>query len=268
MDRPKQLKDLVIKENIKIHAKEAPIYETIHPQLFNWYHNRKSWNDINCIFSKLGSKPELKVLDLGCGTGFLTLKVLTFLNTHVTAVDLSKEMIAELEKKVQFSYNGRLFLINSEALAFLKNNNVHYDVIMASAFLHHLVDLRELVDLALEKLKPQGMLYIASEPLKQSIDSRIKFMFHRWVRSLDLFIFNLRLKLLKIEIDITHEASMADYQTTLGGVDPLEVISYLKGKGDIVKFSKFATRVNGLLAFISDRIIGSENTFSIIFRKQ
>ncbi len=76
MDRPKQLKDLVIKENIKIHAKEAPIYETIHPQLFNWYHNRKSWNDINCIFSKLGSKPELKVLDLGCGTGFLTLKEL------------------------------------------------------------------------------------------------------------------------------------------------------------------------------------------------
>lgn len=267
MNDLRKLKDLVTKENIKIHAQEAPIYERIHPQVFNWYHNRKSWRDVRHIFDLIGSKGKVEALDLGCGTGFLTMKAISFKDLNITAVDLSKEMLSELERKIPAPSKESILLVNSEALDFMRDNEVQYDLIMASAFLHHLVDLKEFTDLALKRLKSGGVLYIAYEPLKQDIGSKFQFMLHRWVRILDEAIFNFRMKLSKVEVDESHENSIADYQTTLGGIDPLEVMKYLENSGKVMIFNKFAVRANGVLAFISDRIIRSENTFSIIFKK-
>jgi len=267
MNKVKQLRDIVIDQNIKIHAKEAPIYETIHPQIFNWYHNRKSWNDIKYIFNLLDSDEEIQALDLGCGTGFLTMKVLEWEKARITAVDLSKEMLSVLENKISSNQNKRISLINGEAVSFLQSNTILYDIIMTSALLHHLVDIKELLGLIVNKLKSGGILYIAYEPLKQQIDNKIRFIFHRMIRQLDVFLFNMRLKMLGITIEENHEKSMADYQTTMGGIDPIEVITYLKNDGVILKYDKFATRANGFLAFISDKIIKSQNTFSFIFKK-
>lgn len=267
MDKLKQLKDMVIEQNVKVHAEEAPIYETIHPQLFNWYHTKKSWSDITYIFNLLDSESETRVLDLGCGTGFLTMKAQKWPKPHITAVDLSAEMLSELRRKIVSSKKERIILINKEALTFLRSNTIQYDLIMTSAFLHHLVDFKESLEVVLTHLKPGGVLYIAYEPLKQHIDNRVRFMFHRAVRRLDVFIFNLRMKMLRIEIKESHEKGMADYQTILGGIDPVEVISYLESHGNILRFDKFATRASGFLAFVSNKIIKSPNTFSIIFRK-
>lgn len=262
-----RLKELVIEHNVKVHSQEARIYETIHPELFNWYHNQKRQKDIIHILNMLDFRPKIEVLDLGCGTGCLTLEVIKFPNTYIKAVDISKEMLAELERKTPLLYKNRIFLVHREALDFLINNNMQYDLIMVSAFLHHLVDLEEFINKAVNNLKTRGILYIAYEPLKQPIKNKMRFIFHRCVRGLDVFVFNLQMKLLKMEISDSHEKSLADYQTTLGGIDPLKIISYLDNKGNIVEFDKFATRSCGFLAFISDKIIKSQNTFSIIFRK-
>lgn len=267
MDASKNLKDLVIEQNIRIHAKEAPIYEIIHPQVFNWYHNRKSWQDLRYIFSLFTCESKIQVLDLGCGTGFLTLKIMSFAQAQVIALDLSKEMLDCLEAKVDSACKKRLSVINSEALAFLHNNNIQYDMITASAFFHHLVDLKEFIDCVLGHLRKRGILYLAYEPLKQPIKNKVRFILHRLIRRLDEFVFRARMKSLKINIGDCHQKSIADYQTTLGGINPLEIISYLKDKGSILKFDKFAVRANGFLAFISDKLIRSENTFSIIFQK-
>lgn len=267
MDELKQLKDTVIDQNIKVHAQEAAVYEKIHPQLFNWYHSRKSWRDMTYIFNLLNSEKDINVLDLGCGTGFLTMKALKWEKAVVTAVDLSKEMLSVLEGKITPDQRGRISLVNQEALLFLKSNTVKYDLIMTSALLHHLVDVRELLELAVKNLKYREILYVAYEPLKQPINNKLRFMLHRIIRKLDIFIFGIHMKILGIVIEKEHEKSLADYQTTMGGVDPVEIISYLENNGTIVKFDRFATRANGLLAFIADRIIRSQNTFSVIFKK-
>lgn len=267
MNDPKKLKEIVIAENIKVHSKEAPIYEIIHPQLFNWYHTKKSWGDINFIFKTLGSRQGLKVLDLGCGTGFLTTKLLTWPKVEITAVDLSKEMLFQLEKKLSRLHQDNITLINKEAVAFLRLNGNQYDLITASAFLHHLADFEDLLDVAIKRLKSGGVFYIAYEPLKQDIDSKVQFMFHRIIRTLDVSLFNMRMKKLGVEVDDSHEKSIADYQTTLGGIDPNEIISYLKGKGDVLRLDKFATRAYWIFALIADKLVRSQNTFSIIFRK-
>lgn len=268
MDESKKLKELVIEENVKVHREEASVYEKIHPQLFNWYHNAKSWNDINFLFSLMDLRTGLRVLDLGCGTGFLTTKMLQKKNADIIAVDLSKDMLMQLEKKLSsFPQGGRVALINKEATAFLQGDNTRYDLITASAFLHHLTDIKELLDLIIKNLKPSGLFYIAYEPLKQPIDSKLQFALHRFFRTLDVAFFNVYLKMLGLKIDVSHEKSIADYQTTLGGVDPVAIIGHLKGKGEILRFDKFATRAFGIFAFILDKMVKSQNTFSIIFRK-
>ncbi|MBI4619834.1 MAG: class I SAM-dependent methyltransferase [Desulfobacterales bacterium] len=267
MDESKKLKELVIEENVKVHREEASVYEKIHPQLFNWYHNAKSWDDINFLFDLMDSRTDLRVLDLGCGTGFLTTKMLQKQKADIIAVDLSKDMLMQLEKKLSSFPQGRVALINKEATAFLQGDNTRYDLITASAFLHHLTDIKELLDLAIKNLKPNGLFYIAYEPLKQPIDSRLKFALHRFFRTLDVVFFNAYLKMSGLKIGVSYEKSIADYQTTLGGVDPLAIIGHLEGKGEILRFDKFATRAFGIFAFILDKMVESQNTFSIIFRK-
>lgn len=267
MDKTQTLKEKVLEQNIKVHAEEARVYERLHPQLFNWYHRKKSQNDIGFILASFDTKLDIEVLDLGCGTGFLTTKIMRSPKVRATAVDLSPEMLSELEKKIEPLWIGRISLINKEAMEFLRSDRARYDIIMASAFFHHVVDFKEFFDVILARLKPGGLFYIAYEPLKQSIDSKVKFILHRCIRALDMAIFKFRLKMEGITLDHSHERSMADYQTILGGIDPVDVIGYLKKHGDIVKFDKFSTRANGVLAFISDKIIRSQNTFSITFRK-
>lgn len=270
MNKLQEIKDIVIDKNIKVHAKEAPVYEIIHPQLFNWYHNKKSWNDLKFIFSNLIDTGEkIRILDLGCGTGFLTLKAMKWEETAITAVDLSKEMLSVLEKKIVSPQKDSIIFVNKEAVSFLQSNTIGYDLIMTSALLHHLVDLEELLDLSIENLKAGGILYIAYEPLKQDIiDDKIRFFFHRMIRMIDMFIFTMHMKLFGITIEEEHENSMADYQTTKGGIDAVEIMTYLGDKGTILKYDKFATRAYGILAFIADKIIRSQNTFSLIFMKK
>lgn len=264
----KQLKDEVAEHNILVHAREAPVYEVLHPQLFNWYHIRKSFHDFVCIFNHFVPEKKLRVLDLGCGTGFLTMKAFSWENVQITAVDLSKEMLSVLENKLTLPQKEKILLVNREAVSFLQCNTVKYDLIMTSALLHHIVDFRELVGLAVNSLKKDGILYIAFEPLRQHIEDKVKFLFHRAVRRLDMLIFSIRMKIRGINIDAFHEKGMADYQTLIGGgIDPNEIISCLGNNGTIIRLDKFAARGSGILAFIADRVVKSQNSFSIIFRK-
>ncbi len=267
MEKIKALKEQVIEQNIKVHAREAPVYELLHPQVFNWYHNRKSRKDLRYIYNLVKSNSLVETLDIGCGTGFLTHKIITFNNFRVTAVDLSDAMLKELEDKVNPSCKDKLSLVHSEALAFLRDNSREYDLITTSALLHHLVDIDEFFGLALKRLKPGGILYVAYEPLKQAVTSKVRFMIHGWIRALDAAMFNLGLKFRKVSLSESHERSLADYQTMLGGIDPLKIISDLQSKGEVLRFDKFAVRANGFLAFISDKLVRSENTFSFIFKK-
>ncbi|MEI7752092.1 MAG: class I SAM-dependent methyltransferase [Candidatus Omnitrophota bacterium] len=269
MNNGEQIKAQVLEHNIRVHRAEAAVYEAIHPQVFNWYHVRKARRDLRYIegFLPVG-KDCFRVLDLGCGTGFLTIPAMALPFAKITAVDLSPEMLAQLEAKLSPESHERISLVVREALDFLKTTTDRYDLIMTSAVLHHLYDFEEFLKLALARLNDGGIFYIAYEPLKQAIGSRFRFFLHRLIRFLDRTILFLRLKFSGRKIDSEHENSLADYQTTLGGIDPEAVLKILRGNEQVLKLDKFATRASGFLAFISDRVIQSQNTFSVIFRKK
>ena len=104
------------------------------------------------------------VLDLGCGAGNFTLRVLQEvrgLNCHL--VDLSSPMLARAEERVRQSGPASLVTHQSDlrTLSFADNS---FDVILAGAVLHHLrdeEDWRSAFTRFHGWLKPGGRIYVA-----------------------------------------------------------------------------------------------------------
>jgi ubiquinone/menaquinone biosynthesis C-methylase UbiE len=215
--------------------------------LYNAYYQHKLNRDIRFIVEQ-GNNNKTKILDLGCGTGLLSLPFLKR-DCHVIAVDISAEMLDILMKDVPVDKIDNIKIIKSEAMKYVQDslsNDTKYDAVVISALLHHLVDYNEFIKNAGKLVRAGGILYIAFEPLKQEIKSKIKYTWHKIIRNMDEYFFRLNLR--------------------IKGVEPNSVINSVDGF-EIIHLDKFCVRRSSLFAFISDAIIGSENAFSIIARR-
>src|SRR5690606_3517184 len=116
------------------------------------------------IDSILAHSPDLKtVLDVGCGAGNYTLKLLSRkAPLDCTLLDLSEPMLNRAKKRIEAVNTGAITLVQDDIrTADLPEN--HYCTIMAAAVLHHLRDDSdwEAVFAKLYRLlKPGGSLWI------------------------------------------------------------------------------------------------------------
>ena len=85
--------------------------------------------------------PDAKeLLDIGCGAGNYTLKMLTKINDlNCTLNDLSMPMLERAKERVSKQTNGTLKIIQND-MRKLELPADHYDIIFAAAALHHLRD--------------------------------------------------------------------------------------------------------------------------------
>jgi len=153
----------VLIDNYNLHQREAPFYDRMHPEIFNWYEQRQINNDIHLILN-MSAPTILSVLDLGCGTGNIAIRFLRQ-GHRVDCVDLSDEMLKIIRKKTDNMDNARFFM--SDADTFLRDS-ASYDVICLSSVLHHLPDFNQTLMLCSQKLNLGGFLYITHEPLPRA----------------------------------------------------------------------------------------------------
>jgi ubiquinone/menaquinone biosynthesis C-methylase UbiE len=108
-------------------------------------------------------EPGDRVLDVGCGTGSLTLTAQTYAGASGSAhgIDASPDMIDLARKKAQRSASGAVFEVGLiEALAY---PDATFDVVISRLVIHHLPDdlkrqgFREI----LRVLKPGGLCFLA-----------------------------------------------------------------------------------------------------------
>jgi tRNA (cmo5U34)-methyltransferase len=103
------------------------------------------------------------VLDVGCGAGNYTLKLLEFLpDLDVTLIDLSRPMLDRAAERVGKSTSGRVTLIQGDVRAVVPRE-VKFDVILAAAVLHHLrtdEQWREVFSTFFDVLNPGGSLWV------------------------------------------------------------------------------------------------------------
>lgn len=113
-----------------------------------------------------------RCLELGCGTGKNTVW-LAQKAAHVTAVDLSQEMLAIAREKIKA--DGVQF-IQADITAPWDFIQKAYDLVTFSLVLEHIEDLEPIFKKASNALKPGGYLYIGElHPFKQYGGSKARF---------------------------------------------------------------------------------------------
>lgn len=119
------------------------------------------------LVAKTGARylrPGNSVLDIGCGAGNFTLRVLQEIGgLHCHLVDLSQPMLARAAERLRESRAASAATYQSDlrALAFAENS---FDCILAGAVLHHLrddADWQSAFARLHAWLKPGGRLYVA-----------------------------------------------------------------------------------------------------------
>ena len=100
------------------------------------------------------------VLDIGCGTGLLSLKFLRKANCLIYGIDSSPEMLEIFKDKIQrlnLSKKISLELEDAERLGFEKNS---FDIIASTVTLHHVKDKYPVIKRIYDLLKPGGRFLI------------------------------------------------------------------------------------------------------------
>lgn len=253
-------REKVLEENRRVHALENRLYLPRHPEQTNFFQNSIVEETLDQICSQLST--EAKVLDLGCGTGYLFLRFLRR-GFHVTGLDLSSEMIQALNNSVADSEKKRARLAVGDAENFLEKNREDFDAVIFSAVLHHLYDYEAALKKACRKLKTGAKILIFFEPLKQEAASAARYAFHRGLSWLDEKSYRLEMRVRGIPL-LEGEYHHSDYQRRFGGIDPTNIEKILREENfAVLKLEKYCARRFGINAWLANRILKTQNTFNI-----
>ena len=104
-----------------------------------------------------------RVLDVGCGAGNYTLKLLQHLpNLDVTLVDLSRPMLDRAAQRIGPATTGRVTALQGD-IRQLDLGTGQFDVVLASAVLHHLrtdAEWHDVFAALYRALRPGGSLWV------------------------------------------------------------------------------------------------------------
>jgi tRNA (cmo5U34)-methyltransferase len=116
--------------------------------------------------------PDAKnVLDVGCGAGNYTLKMLSKIaNLQCTLVDLSRPMLDKAFERVSLQTEQKVETIQGD-IREIKLEENHFDIILAGAVLHHLrddADWEATFSKLYKLLKPGGCLMVSDLVIQES----------------------------------------------------------------------------------------------------
>jgi 2-polyprenyl-3-methyl-5-hydroxy-6-metoxy-1,4-benzoquinol methylase len=111
------------------------------------------------MIRELALTKNMEVIDFGCGTGLLTLKLQPFVKT-ITGVDNSQGMLDMLQNKVAVQGLGN---VRTQHVDLEKGGRVEgvYDLIVSSMVLHHVPDTVALFKEWFKLLRPNGQICFA-----------------------------------------------------------------------------------------------------------
>lgn len=252
----------IIKENLRVHREESKIYDDFHIEIFNWYENNQTNKDIKYIKNLLKEEKVIKLLDIGCGTGNISLRFADDCRFKIDGVDLSKEMLEEFKKKIPLGKN--ITLIHQGIKEFLSENIARYDVVTMCSTLHHLYKPYVLFSKILNIINKRGIIYLTHEPLYKN--QQQKKFFSGIINFLDRVLSNFYYlyKLKKIpKINYT----IADYYSK-EGIDTNKLKKLLEHDFNILRYQEYSANRMAITNLIDNKIIKTKKTFRLIVQKR
>lgn len=152
------LTDKVLQANIRVHTRMAASYSTEEPQFRpeNKAKVRARLKDV--IGPVAAANRNTKMLDLGCGTGFL-IGIGAEFCAEILGVDATPAMLERVDR----SGPAHISLLCGDA-GRVELPPDYFDVATCYSFLHHLSDLQPVLKNAARGLKPGAKLYVDQEP--------------------------------------------------------------------------------------------------------
>ena len=98
-----------------------------------------------------------KILIAGCGTGKQIFIAQNYLNSKISAVDLSKKSLAYAKRKIQDSKIDNVEFLHGDILD-LNNLDIKFDIIECIGVLHHMKEPLKGLDILLNLLEPYGYM--------------------------------------------------------------------------------------------------------------
>jgi ubiquinone/menaquinone biosynthesis C-methylase UbiE len=112
------------------------------------------------VIDKMHLEKGMKILDLGCGTGWGTIDIATKLGGtgEVIGLDLSEKMIEQAKQKLsEFIYNNVEFEVGSESSLDYEN---YFDYVLSTNAFHHFATKEEIFFKVCQSLKYGGTFIV------------------------------------------------------------------------------------------------------------
>jgi ubiquinone/menaquinone biosynthesis C-methylase UbiE len=158
--------ELVLRVNEVFHDVEGAAYAGVHPEIFAGEAAR--WDELAA--AEIAPRPRpLRVLDVGCGTGFVAQRVAPVLSGDdaVVCADLSQAMLDACRRTLSAGGHACRFQYVKLDGRSLPERDGACDVVTMNSVLHHLPEPGAVLREVGRVLKPGGTFIVAHEPNKR-----------------------------------------------------------------------------------------------------
>lgn len=115
---------------------------------------------LDLVVTLSGVKRNDQVLDIGCGTGLLSLKFLNQADCTITAIDTSSQMLKFFREKIETcNLTGKIHFLQESAEE-MKFKPGQFDIIAATVALHHVKCKEPVINNIFDYLKDGGRFVI------------------------------------------------------------------------------------------------------------
>ena len=163
--------ELVLRVNEIFHDVEGEAYAWVHPEIFEGEAAR--WDELARTVIATAPRP-LRMIDVGCGTGFVAERIAPVLSSDDTIVcaDLSAAMLEACRKTLGSRFTCRFEFSKLDGSS-LPERDEACDVVTMNSVLHHLPEPGAMLREIGRVLKPGGCFIVAHEPNRRFYTDRI-----------------------------------------------------------------------------------------------
>jgi SAM-dependent methyltransferase len=154
--------EALVERSVRAYRRGARAYERRHPEIFNDREQQRLARALASAVADVRSAAAARpcALDLGCGTGNLTRRLLEA-GCDVLAADVSPDFLRIVERRYRGSGRVRTVRLSGVDLGGIEDASV--DLVAAYSVLHHIPDYIGALDEMARVLRPGGIVFVDHE---------------------------------------------------------------------------------------------------------